>query len=539
MQKLIAGLLALPVVSGLVGTPLVRHASRRRIGAGAGVVAILLVALASTSFWPAATTGTPPTRITALDSSEFTSEIRTGESPTTPVVVTFPGPMNAASVQAMLRIVPTTAVTFQWDATMTVLTIQPVGSWAVATLHTVTVEAGALDAQGRPLAQRLRSTFLTRDALHGTISPTDGADDDVAIATAFRIGFTGPIDESTLDLLIDPPVEGILRPSPAATDAAPAFLFVPDDPLAPDTTYTVRLAPGTADLDGVAVAANTLTVHTAAAPAVVRFRPRNGWADVAPAQRLSVRFTEPMDHASTEAAWSAVEGTATLSGTFAWAENDTVLVFDPKANLGYSQKVTMTVAATARSRAGVPLAAPASATFTTVAKPTRPSGGSGGSGGGGGSVGAGTWAAVESYYLGLMNCTRTGGWVTSSGSCSSPGGRNVAALWQDAGISSKVSRPYAKKLAVNNMCTHFSGGNPGDRLRAAGYSSYVWAENLGCRSGDPFKAVLGSHLYFQSEKSYNGGHYVNLMNAKYDRVGIGVWVSSGRVRLVVDFYHPL
>ena len=51
-------------------------------------------------------------------------------------------------------------------------------------------------------------------------------------------------------------------------------------------------------------------------------------------------------------------------------------------------------------------------------------------------------------------------------------------------------------------------------------------------------AVLGSHLFFQSEKSYNGGHYVNLMNAKYDRVGIGVWVSGGRVRLVVDFYHP-
>ena len=36
----------------------------------------------------------------------------------------------------------------------------------------------------------------------------------------------------------------------------------------------------------------------------------------------------------------------------------------------------------------------------------------------------------------------------------------------------------------------------------------------------------------------SGGHYVNLMNAKYDRVGIGVWVSHGRVRLVIDFYHP-
>jgi uncharacterized protein YkwD len=153
-------------------------------------------------------------------------------------------------------------------------------------------------------------------------------------------------------------------------------------------------------------------------------------------------------------------------------------------------------------------------------------------------VGGGSWGSVETYYLRLMNCTRTGGWVTSTGACSSPGGRNVAPLRLDAGISTKVSRPYAKKLAVNNMCTHFSGGTPGDRLRRAGYTSYRWAENLGCRSGAAKSAVLGSHLYFQSEKSYNGGHYVNLMNAAYDRVGIGVWVYGGRVRLVVDFYHP-
>ena len=114
----------------------------------------------------------------------------------------------------------------------------------------------------------------------------------------------------------------------------------------------------------------------------------------------------------------------------------------------------------------------------------------------------------------------------------------MAALKLDAGISSKVSRPYAKLLATRGLCDHFIGGTPGDRLKRAGYTSYHWAENLGCRSGDPYAAVLGSHLFFQSEKSYNGGHYVNLMNAAYDRVGIGVWVSSGRVRLVVDFYHP-
>jgi uncharacterized protein YkwD len=114
----------------------------------------------------------------------------------------------------------------------------------------------------------------------------------------------------------------------------------------------------------------------------------------------------------------------------------------------------------------------------------------------------------------------------------------VAPLSLDAGISSNVSRPYAKKLAVGGDCSHFIGGNPGDRLRRAGYSSYHWAENLGCRAGGARASVLGSHLFFQNEKSTGGGHYVNMMNAAYDRVGIGVWVSGGRVRLVIDFYHP-
>ncbi len=131
-----------------------------------------------------------------------------------------------------------------------------------------------------------------------------------------------------------------------------------------------------------------------------------------------------------------------------------------------------------------------------------------------GAVGGGSWASVETYYLGLMNCTRTGGWVTSSGTCSSPGGRSVAALKLDSGISSKVSRPYAKRLAVGNDCSHFIGGNPGNRLSAAGYTNYTWAENIGCRSGSARSAVLGSHLFFQNEKSTNGGHYVNLMNCE-------------------------
>ena len=138
-----------------------------------------------------------------------------------------------------------------------------------------------------------------------------------------------------------------------------------------------------------------------------------------------------------------------------------------------------------------------------------------------------------------MNCTRTGGWVTSSGACSSPGGRNVAALRLDSGISSQgvaalrqAARGQQRSAATSSAATPATAcARPATRTTPGPRTSAAAPAN-------PRAAVLGSHLFFQNEKPSNGGHYVNLMNAKYDRVGIGVWVSGGRVRLVIDFYHP-
>lgn len=552
MRKILAAALAVPVIALVVARDLGRQAGIRRLSVLAAILAVgAIVAVSGTS--PEATTATLPSRVaSAIDPSEFQTEIRTSESPSAPVTMTFPAPMDVASVEQMIRITPATNVVLAWDERGTRLTITPTTAWRPGTYHNITIRAGALEASGAPITRHIRAAFLTRPATTGSVAATQPIGTETTVATAFRVTFSGPVDASTLDVVVSPAVEGTLVPVEPVLDPAMAldtgfetrtFDFVPSEPLQPDTEYVVAVAPGARDADGAPLVTTGLTVRTAAAPSVVRFRPRNDTAAVGWQQTLSVRFTEPMDRASTEAAWSALQGTKAIAGTFSWAEGDTVLVFDPKAVLGYSQKVMMSVGTGATSKAGLPLQAAASASFTTAKRPVKPpptggGGGGGGGSGGGPSIGGGTWAAVETYYLKLMNCTRTGGLVTSTGTCSSPGGRNVAALWIDAGISSKVARPYAKKLAVNNMCTHFSGGDPGDRLRAAGYTSYIWAENLGCRSGDPYAAVLGSHLYFQSERSYNGGHYVNLMNAKYDRVGIGVWVSSGRVRLVVDFYHP-
>ena len=152
------------------------------------------------------------------------------------------------------------------------------------------------------------------------------------------------------------------------------------------------------------------------------------------------------------------------------------------------------------------------------------------------------WWPEELYYLGLVNCTRTGGWVQTDGSCRGFGsGRYstyVAPLRHSAGISDLVARPYARYLAETNQCSHFLRGDPGDRLRKSGYSGWTWGENIGCRSGYKYvgPAVLASHLVFQSEKNANGGHWKNIKNPKYKWIGIGIWKYSGRVRLVTDFY---
>jgi len=150
---------------------------------------------------------------------------------------------------------------------------------------------------------------------------------------------------------------------------------------------------------------------------------------------------------------------------------------------------------------------------------------------------------VELYYLRLMNCTRTGGNVRSDGSCSGYGSGRYSAyrppftlsLW----VSDQVSRPYAKLLVSRGLCTHYADGDPSYRLRRAGVTYRQWGENIGCRDGaNPYLSVLASHLNFQSEESYNGWHWRNIKDPGLTRVGIGVWKSGSRIRLVVDFYRP-
>lgn len=551
MRKLAAAALALPVVALLFIPMLVRRSIAARIVLAIGLAGLVGVGAIGIS-GPLRTAATPPSKPVPLTSAAFRTDLRVGQSPATAIEIAFSTAMETASVEAALRVDPPSSVDLAWSADRTVLTVEPRFGWRTATYHTITVAPGALATSGRPLTTPVRAVFLTRPATAGSILPTRQAAGRIGPDSAFILEFDRSIDAATLRgaLVARPRLAGTLEPLGRRT-ASNRFLFTPAQRLEANSRYELSISGAVKDVDGAALAnAATVVVQTVAAPTVVRFRPRDETSGIDRGAVVSVRFTEPMNRATTAKAFSLSVGGKAVTGKVTFADGDTVLVFDPATALPFGKTVVARVAASASSATGVPLAKETSGTFTTVVKPvaapSTPRAAAPGPGTkpvpppAGAGAGAGTWTAVEAYYLDLMNCTRTGGTVSAGGVCLSPGGRSVAPLKLDAGISARVSRPYAKVLATRNVCSHFANGSPATRLRRAGFTSYNWAENLGCRSGNASTAVLGSHLFFQAERRTSpvGGHYRNLMNPKYDRAGIGVWVYGGRVRLVVDFYHP-
>ena len=450
--------------------------------------------------------------------------------------------MDEDSVAASLRVQPAQDVDLAWNAGHQTLTIRPARAWRPDTLHSVTVDPGALALTGRPMARPVRAAFLTRTATDGRIDATSPQGKRIATDSGFTITFSHPVAEASVvaGLRADPVMDGALVPSTWNRDGTTSFTFTPRRRLPANTKFTLSLS-GVRTSDGEVLAPVAYTVQTVNAPKVVRVRPAAKSTGVERTAKISVRFNQPMDKAATKKALSVKVNGKTIKGKVSFSKDAKVLTFKPKKALPYRARVTVTIGASATSSIGTPINKETTAKFRVERKPPSAAQSSGGGSIGissGGSGGGGSWAAVERYYLGLMNCTRTGGWVTSSGSCSSPGGRNVAPLRLDAGISSRVSRPYARLLATTGQCSHFANGGPDDRLRHAGYTGSNWGENIGCRGGNPYAAVLATHLFYQSERSYNGGHYRNLMDPDFTRVGIGVWHSGGNGRLVIDFYHP-
>jgi hypothetical protein len=469
-----------------------------------------------------------------------------------PFQVQFTKPMNEPSVEAALSIQPATEHKLQWDATSQVLSIVPSSHWEPYTNYTIDITSAATDQEGLSLATEIHTSFQSGSPTAGTLSATLVVDDLVAPNTAFLLTFTRPVKLSTVitRMAITPQVDVTIVGDDPTDAASQVFTITPKAPLTSDSDFVVSMADGGADSSGAALQpVASVSIHTMKAPAVLSFRPQDGSVTLDTGQLVSVRFSAPMDEKATASAFSVTADGRAVGGNVYWSEGDTVLALAPRYAFKVGAKVVATITTTARSATGMHIEKAASAVFT-VSKPRAPTpvarGGGGCSNCGGGGGGTGAFGSVgaqhrdlEVYYLGLMNCTRTGGWLTSSGDCSTAGHHTMpaqSALYLDDTISLKVARPYAKYLADRNLLTHSGGGTTTrGRFQAAGYGGGSWGENIASPHNEGTGGMIASQLFFQAEAPYRGGHYYNIMDVYFHRVGIGVWISNS-IRLVVDFY---
>jgi uncharacterized protein YfaS (alpha-2-macroglobulin family) len=171
-------------------------------------------------------------------------------------ILTFNRPMEAASVEQALALKNVETgenfpVKLTWDEKATVLTVTPVGRYAVASYYTLTISPTAKAQDGGALRETYKMNLATVP-LPAIESISPEGEVQSSYSSYLRISFKTPMDQATLKdkLKISPAPE---KPFEYYLDATGITVYG----LEPNTSYVVWILPGMADLYG-----NTLQSET-------------------------------------------------------------------------------------------------------------------------------------------------------------------------------------------------------------------------------------------------------------------------------------
>ena len=245
-----------------------------------------------------------------------------------------------------------------------------------ATTYQATVKAGVRDKAGNAMKQDYVWSFTTEKApaVPDTIppqvvstEPADGATDvipTVQIQVVFSEKVKVPHSAFSLKDENGASVSG------SRSVSGSTFTFIPQNPLAFNTTYTATITTAVTDLAGNHLAQNYSFSFTVKpddiAPQLVETHPADGDTGVAKDTDIWVKFDEPIDPASVNAATFAVSGSGgNVSGNY-FVSNDTAR-FAPDS-LDWETTYTVTLSGIT-DLAGNPMAAH-TFSFTTQADTT-------------------------------------------------------------------------------------------------------------------------------------------------------------------------
>jgi len=268
------------------------------------------------------------------------------------------------------------------------VSFQPTAVLAFGTSYTV--EVTGADLAGNALVGTRSFTFATANPPDVTLptivatGPAEGAT-GVGVSANLTFEFSEPMNPTS--------VQGAFTSIPAITCSwaasldARSFTCAHAAPFAFSTAYAATMGIGAMDLAGNHLAAPT-TVHFATANAPDTLRPmvcpRTGGSEPCPATsstfpgsgatgisrstNIVVRFSEPMNQASVQAAFAITAPAGHTTGVFTWNAAGTEVTFNPDVSFAYGDNVTWRIGTGATDLATTPnaLAATFTSTFRTI-----------------------------------------------------------------------------------------------------------------------------------------------------------------------------
>ncbi len=167
-------------------------------------------------------------------------------NPASDIRIVFDEPMDKSSVAQRLTISPDSAKTLVWESEGQVLRIRH-ADLTKDTTYTVTLASGVKTARGGSSQSDGVFQFHTAGALAVVDTLPHNGKTDVSVTEPIRITFNHDIDEGHAPryISISPAATGKVTTSGATLE------FMPDKPLAHDTTYTFRLISGMPSVYGL------------------------------------------------------------------------------------------------------------------------------------------------------------------------------------------------------------------------------------------------------------------------------------------------
>jgi hypothetical protein len=164
-----------------------------------------------------------------------------------PVKITFDHPVDQASVESRLHLVPTSDGVVHWQSPQQLSFDH--STLRANTSYDVVLEAGYRDLAGNTYSLRHHWSFLTEGPPNLVSSTPSDADTGIDPAAYITLAFTREMNASTLRsaLTFSPSIPFDVRMDP--TDGR-RVIVAPSQLLAPDTTYQVSINTAAVDIDG-------------------------------------------------------------------------------------------------------------------------------------------------------------------------------------------------------------------------------------------------------------------------------------------------